>query len=546
MSSADDLAIFLVLLVILSLVVLIISIILLAWNRNSQPIKFRSLIQLVLISIGLGAASIYSLLYLLHSVNSSRIPIGNIFCGYDQLIITATTLTITLPYILRFSRIYYILSRIKHTHSIKIVTESQLVACFLAVLLSILVLNFSLIYSAIDFVNLGYSFICSEIYSNDHSVATGVIHGEIWFCIQFLQFLFLLLILRYIYANKQLMARDEYYILQELQYIATVQCLFVIFVLIIELLHHNSIFNAIMPDCTAISAELYSNLYHSVYIARNYTVFYISIIMPLRMIYSENYAPIWGELNSINSVETLLADLVALSYFRCYLFSVKRDNYCAAWMKIQLYKHQYQNYLAVNTKKSNPENSSSSHNSQEDSNSDRSNVKDNTLADNGGISTPTGSSGTFYLDKFAAASSTSTGPAVPSGSDGENISQFLLSTANYNSLSDSGHYSVAIRLDSMQLLLRELANEIYEEYLQLGCENEIKELSANAIHVVIRELQGLQCTGINCFDYVEGELLALLQAEHEHFVASHYYEQCKQDLTVEEKLKTILQLTGLV
>lgn len=71
--------------------------------------------------------------------------------------------------------------------------------------------------------------------------------------------------------------------------------------------------------------------------ARNSLLFAVSVMAPLCRTYCEPFVPLWSTCDSMRSLESLLKDIVCISYFRAYLTEQDKAESILCWVEIELF-----------------------------------------------------------------------------------------------------------------------------------------------------------------------------------------------------------------
>jgi len=88
------------------------------------------------------------------------------------------------------------------------------------------------------------------------------------------------------------------------------------------------------------------------------------------------------------------------------------------------------------------------------------------------------------------------------------------------------------------------ARNIYEKYIQLGGEMEVR-LSPAVVHGVTREVH-VGFPSVDCFAEAQTELMQLMEAEFPTFLSSPSCEACLRELEREEMLRDVLEKSGMI
>jgi len=88
----------------------------------------------------------------------------------------------------------------------------------------------------------------------------------------------------------------------------------------------------------AAESEAYLEFQAALWAARNLAIFFASAAWPLVQSYSNPFPALWSNADALCSLDTLLKDIVCITYFRNYLASINRVEWILAWVEMELFK----------------------------------------------------------------------------------------------------------------------------------------------------------------------------------------------------------------
>lgn len=305
--------------------VLYISVcLLLVWNRNIQPLKFRGPWLLLLSAIG-GFCSVAFMLMLLMDLNESRIG-SHTVCIIGEWITWVTYPAMVLPYLLRALRMFYIFRSMRSerynedSSQLKrlVITESFLLKIFTGVLFLITCVKVMR-----DLFNWNVQLV-GMYCGSDSLIGFMVVHS--------LEAIVLLAIILKLYNY-----RDDYGVAFEMTLVCGVWILGIFAQFIAEALYTESAIHTWFSG-----AEIGDTSYYEfsaiVVIVRNTIIFAISIVYPVYQSFAEPFVPLWSNSDALRSLDTLLKDIVCIQYFRQFLTFEQKVENMLCWVEIELFQ----------------------------------------------------------------------------------------------------------------------------------------------------------------------------------------------------------------
>eukprot|EP00744_Colponema_vietnamica_P015683 GILI01021988.1.p1 GENE.GILI01021988.1~~GILI01021988.1.p1 ORF type:complete len:403 (+),score=43.11 GILI01021988.1:54-1262(+) len=283
-----------------------VSTILFLLRQNIQPIKARLPIFVLFSSIGSYALASWVLLVPGLSDSLSEFP-----CAISRTVVNVGHVLFFLPYMFRSFRLYFIfnLNKEKLTEDDtffrqkKRVKESFLLSVFAVCLLP------SIIYCILEsFLPLPSTIDCNSSGAPSQHI--------FWACLHFVEELILLVA---IFLMRDI--QDEFSINNELKIICGIWITYSVTTSILSFLDLMSM-----------------NLFAAFFVARSLFAHFCSCVWPLIRSYISPPLAIWSSTETVESLDRVLRDPVAFTFFQTFLFRNFAVEYILFWVEVELFK----------------------------------------------------------------------------------------------------------------------------------------------------------------------------------------------------------------